>query len=149
MLVGAGRENSSTEASGRYRERSPGVEDMASTLTDEEEGKTVVDASGEPLGLITTVEEDAAYVEPNPDLAESIAARLGGETPRTTNTPSTRTPSTKPPTRRSVFARSYRSEITEIDRVCEPEDPKASTAAEMDSTTTAERGLKARVAVSV
>jgi hypothetical protein len=78
MLVGAGRENSSTEASGRYRERSPGVEDMASTLTDEEEGKTVVDASGEPLGLITTVEEDAAYVEPNPDLAESIAARLGG-----------------------------------------------------------------------
>ena len=52
---------------------------MASTLTDEEEGKTVVDASGEPLGLITTVEEDAAYVEPNPDLAESIAARLGGK----------------------------------------------------------------------
>jgi hypothetical protein len=50
---------------------------MASTLTDEEEGKTVVDASGEPLGLVTAVEEDTAYVEPNPDLAESIAARLG------------------------------------------------------------------------
>jgi hypothetical protein len=50
---------------------------MASTLTDEAEGKTVVDASGEPLGLVTTVEEDVAYVEPNPDLAESIAARLG------------------------------------------------------------------------
>ena len=50
---------------------------MAATLTDDEEGKTVVDASGEPLGLITAVEDETAAVKPNPDLAESIAARLG------------------------------------------------------------------------
>jgi len=50
---------------------------MTPTLTDDEEGKTVVDASGEPLGLITTVEDETAFVEPNPDLAEPIAARLG------------------------------------------------------------------------
>jgi hypothetical protein len=50
---------------------------MAATLTDDEEGKTVVDASGEPLGLITAIEEETAYVEPDPDLAESITARLG------------------------------------------------------------------------
>lgn len=50
---------------------------MAATLTDDEEGKTVVDASGEPLGLIVAVEGDTASVEPNPDVAESITARLG------------------------------------------------------------------------
>lgn len=50
---------------------------MSPTLTDDEEGKTVVDASGEELGLITAVENDTAAVDPNPDLAESITARLG------------------------------------------------------------------------
>ena len=50
---------------------------MAPTLTDDEEGKMVVDANGEKLGLIADIDGDTASVEPNPDLAESIAARLG------------------------------------------------------------------------
>ena len=50
---------------------------MPVTFTDDDEGRTVVDASGSPLGLVTTVVDDTAYVDPQPGVAEQIKASLG------------------------------------------------------------------------
>lgn len=50
---------------------------MTIRFTDDDEGKTVVDANGRTLGLVTAVEGDTAYVDPDPDLAETLKADLG------------------------------------------------------------------------
>jgi hypothetical protein len=47
------------------------------TLTPADEGKAVVDGRGVPVGRIVAVEQGVAYVEPDPDLAESLMAELG------------------------------------------------------------------------
>jgi hypothetical protein len=53
------------------------VDDMQVTLTDDDEGKTVVDATGRTLGLVTRVVEDTAYVDPQPGLGEKLKAAVG------------------------------------------------------------------------
>jgi hypothetical protein len=50
---------------------------MSITLTDEDEGKEVVDASGRTLGIVTNVENRTASVEPDPSLVETVKADLG------------------------------------------------------------------------
>jgi hypothetical protein len=50
---------------------------MTVTLTDEDEGKTVVDASGTALGLVTKVQGNTAFVEPDPGVTEKVKAALG------------------------------------------------------------------------
>lgn len=50
---------------------------MTVSFTDDDEGKMVVDASGNTLGLVTAVESDTAYVDPDPGLTETIKADLG------------------------------------------------------------------------
>jgi len=50
---------------------------MPVTLTDDDEGKTVVDATGRRLGLVTKVVDDTAYVDPQPGLAEKLKAAVG------------------------------------------------------------------------
>ena len=47
-------------------------------LTEQDEGKQVLDPDGEDVGIITRVDAGgAAYVDPNPGVAVTIAAKLG------------------------------------------------------------------------
>jgi len=50
---------------------------MSVTLTDDDEGKEVVDASGNTLGIVTEVVEETASVEPDPSLLETTKAEVG------------------------------------------------------------------------
>ncbi|WP_049921748.1 hypothetical protein [Halopiger djelfimassiliensis] len=51
---------------------------MAPSFTDDDVGKTVEKADGTALGRVTTIEEDGtARVEPDPDIVETLKARLG------------------------------------------------------------------------
>lgn len=52
---------------------------MASTLTDDAVGKTVVDAEGKELGIVAAVDDGTAHVDPNPSVAEHLMARVGWE----------------------------------------------------------------------
>ena len=52
---------------------------MTATLTDDEVGKTVVDAEGKKLGIVAKVEGGRAYVDPNPSVAERVLASVGLE----------------------------------------------------------------------
>lgn len=48
-------------------------------LSTEDEGKFLMDIEGEQIGIVTEVDPDAqiAYVEPDPDLGESIVQGFG------------------------------------------------------------------------
>lgn len=52
---------------------------MSATLSDDEVGKTVIDAEGKKLGIVAKVEGTRAYVDPNPSVAEHLLAKLGWE----------------------------------------------------------------------
>lgn len=47
------------------------------TLTSEDEGKILVDVEGEEFGVVTDVEENTAWVDPDPDLGDAVLAALG------------------------------------------------------------------------
>lgn len=47
------------------------------TITDEDNGKKVVDADGEEIGMISDVRGGTAYVDPDPGLGETLMAKLG------------------------------------------------------------------------
>ena len=47
------------------------------SLTDDVTGKTVVDAEGKKLGIVSKVEGDTAYVDPDPSVAEQVLSKLG------------------------------------------------------------------------
>lgn len=47
------------------------------TLTEEDEGKVLVDAEGEELGVVTEVEGNVGYIDPNPGLGEAALAAFG------------------------------------------------------------------------
>ena len=46
-------------------------------ITDDDQGKTVVDSSGEKLGMVTEVRSGKAYVDADPGLTDSIRSKLG------------------------------------------------------------------------
>lgn len=48
-----------------------------SNLTEADEGKKVVDADGNKIGMITAFRGGRAYVDPDPDLTDSIRSKLG------------------------------------------------------------------------
>ncbi|SFG55197.1 hypothetical protein SAMN04488063_2390 [Halopelagius inordinatus] len=50
---------------------------MTVTFTDDDEGKEVVDASGNTLGLVTEIDGETAYVDPDPSLTDTIKADIG------------------------------------------------------------------------
>ncbi|MCU4926283.1 hypothetical protein OB905_09850 [Halobacteria archaeon AArc-dxtr1] len=50
---------------------------MAASLTDDDVGKTVVDANGKELGVVSNVDGDAASVDPNPSLLDTALAKVG------------------------------------------------------------------------
>jgi hypothetical protein len=50
---------------------------MATNLTAEDEGKAVVDSNGDKIGIVSGVRGGTAYVDPDPDLTDSLKSRLG------------------------------------------------------------------------
>lgn len=50
---------------------------MTATFTEDDLEKAVENANGEVVGTVTVVEDDAAHVEPNPGVVDSIRAALG------------------------------------------------------------------------
>ena len=47
------------------------------TLKEEDEGKVLVDAEGEELGVVTEVADNVAYVDPDPGVGEAVMAAFG------------------------------------------------------------------------
>lgn len=47
------------------------------TIDDSVEGKRVVAADGDELGMVTGVRDDVIYVDPDPGLTDTISAKLG------------------------------------------------------------------------
>lgn len=52
---------------------------MSTTLTDDAVGKDVIDANGEQIGMVTSVEYGTAHVDPDPGLTDKFKAKLGWE----------------------------------------------------------------------
>lgn len=50
---------------------------MCAQFDDDDVGKTVVNANGEEVGIVATVEHGTAEVEPNPGITDTIKAKLG------------------------------------------------------------------------
>lgn len=46
-------------------------------VTDDDQGKAVVDASGQKIGMVTEVKSGAAYVNADPGLTDTIRSKLG------------------------------------------------------------------------
>ncbi|ATW88468.1 hypothetical protein halTADL_1714 [Halohasta litchfieldiae] len=54
---------------------------MATTLTDADESKPVTNASGERVGRVVAVRDNAAHVDPDPGLTEEFLSMLGWAEP--------------------------------------------------------------------
>ena len=50
---------------------------MCADFTDDDEGKRVVNADGDQIGLIETVEHGTVHVNPDPGITDSIKSKLG------------------------------------------------------------------------
>ncbi|AEH38106.1 hypothetical protein [Halopiger xanaduensis] len=46
-------------------------------LTDDDEGKQVVNAEGEQIGIVESVEGGTAHVNPDPGMTDTIKSKLG------------------------------------------------------------------------
>lgn len=51
--------------------------DVEVVLTEEDEGKPVIDAGGEAIGMVEEVREGTAYVDPDPGIVDRIRMKLG------------------------------------------------------------------------
>lgn len=49
------------------------------TITEREEGKRVVNAEGERIGVVSGVRDGTAYVDPDPNVGERLMSMLGWE----------------------------------------------------------------------
>lgn len=52
---------------------------MRDHITEDDEGKTVVNADGDEVGMVTEVRGETAYVDPDPGLTDAIKSNLGWE----------------------------------------------------------------------
>ena len=50
---------------------------MCASFSDDDVGKTVVNANGDEVGIVSAVEHGSARVKPNPGVADTIKAKLG------------------------------------------------------------------------
>jgi len=50
---------------------------MTDEITDDDQGKSVVNADGDQLGMIEEVRHGTAYVNPDPGITDQIKTRLG------------------------------------------------------------------------
>ena len=55
----------------------PAVGDESAVLSEDDEGKTVVDATGDEVGMVVGVEGDLLYVDPHPSITDRIKTALG------------------------------------------------------------------------
>lgn len=46
-------------------------------ITEDDQGKDVVNADGDKIGIVTEIRNDVAYVDPDPGLGENITSKLG------------------------------------------------------------------------
>ena len=46
-------------------------------VTDDDQGKAVVDSSGQEIGMVTEVKSGTAYVNADPGLTDTIRSKLG------------------------------------------------------------------------
>ena len=53
---------------------------MCPRFSDDDAGKTVKNASGKEVGIVSAVEGDSLHVKPEPGIADSIKAKLGWQT---------------------------------------------------------------------
>lgn len=49
------------------------------TITDDDEGKPVVNANGDKIGIVAAVEGGEAHVDPDPGITDTIRSKLGWE----------------------------------------------------------------------
>jgi len=47
------------------------------TLSDEDEGKAVVNKAGDKVGMVTEVRGNVAHVNPDPGITDKISSKLG------------------------------------------------------------------------
>lgn len=47
------------------------------TLTDDDEGKPVVNATGDEIGIVSEIRNGNAHVKPDPSITDKIKAKLG------------------------------------------------------------------------
>ncbi len=47
------------------------------SVTDDDEGKRVVNTNGEKIGMVTEVRDGKAYVDPDPGITDTIRSKLG------------------------------------------------------------------------
>lgn len=52
---------------------------MSVTITDDMVGKDVVDITGTKVGIVTSVRQGTAYVDPDPGITDELKAKLGWE----------------------------------------------------------------------
>ncbi len=50
---------------------------MATQITDDDEGKKVVDENGDQVGIVSDVEHGTAHIDPNPGLTDKVKSKLG------------------------------------------------------------------------
>jgi len=50
---------------------------MQHNLTEDDEGKAVVNANGDDVGRVVEVEHGTAHVEPDPGITDTIKSKLG------------------------------------------------------------------------
>ena len=50
---------------------------MASKLSERDEGKTVVNADGTAVGIVAAFRGGTAFVDPDPDITDSVKSKLG------------------------------------------------------------------------
>lgn len=60
---------------------------MTRNLTEDDEGKDVVDTNGETIGIVSSVRGGTAYVDPDPGLTDTIKSKLGWNEPDTDDYP--------------------------------------------------------------
>lgn len=46
-------------------------------VTDDDEGKSVVDSSGKKIGMVTEVRDGTAFVDADPGITDTIRSKLG------------------------------------------------------------------------
>ncbi|WP_311136939.1 hypothetical protein [Natronosalvus amylolyticus] len=50
---------------------------MGHEVTESDIGKTVVNANGEPIGMVSAIQHGTAHVQPDPGMTDTIKAKLG------------------------------------------------------------------------
>ncbi len=62
----------------RYPWDRRGTNAMATTqITEDDEGKKVVDESGDEVGIVSDVDHGTAHIDPNPGVTDKVKSKLG------------------------------------------------------------------------